>query len=99
SHPRSTLVPYTTLFRSSPPSFPGIPAGCKLLVNHSKRTNLSTTGTATPTKWKRTTQVSEGIMTEQSAYHSTLIIEITEFRFRFRSEEHTSELQSRENLV
>lgn len=44
---------------------------------------MSTTGTATPTKWKRTTQVSEGIMTEQSAYHSTLIIEITEFRFRF----------------
>src|SRR5436309_4622513 len=59
--PRSTLFPYTTLFRSSTPTKPRS-GGC-------------------PTGWRR------------------LPGELRDHAVMRRSEEHTSELQSRENLV
>src|SRR5436309_10616316 len=58
--PRSTLFPYTTLFRSEPPAFTCANAERKALARLS-----------------------------MSVFHSST----------YRSEEHTSELQSRENLV
>lgn len=47
---------------------------------------MNTPGIVNETKWIRTTQLSEGSLTEQSAYQSTLNIEISEFRFRFYCE-------------
>src|SRR2546422_2925799 len=63
--PRSTLFPYTTLFRSSPTGLRSAPAGGARLVRSASR--APTTFISKP--------------------------------FRRRSEEHTSELQSRLHLV
>src|SRR3712207_8183420 len=71
--PRSTLFPYTTLFRSQPPAFEGphgaVVAACQPVVY------LRLVG------------------------HRVIEILVNDIRFFGRSEEHTSELQSRQYLV
>src|SRR3712207_7894339 len=77
--PRSTLFPYTTLFRSTP----------DLLATRvdAMRTHLAALGAALPRLphelWQATGQLSQELRS----------------RSIFRSEEHTSELQSRQYLV
>src|SRR3712207_7659958 len=65
--PRSTLFPYTTLFRSSRWSGPGVGSS----------TTRRASGSGSPRPWRHTVPP----------------------RRRARSEEHTSELQSRQYLV
>src|SRR5690606_41155379 len=73
--PRSTLFPYTTLFRSSAPAFRSTSP-----ARPSSRTRL-------PPRSAR------------SSGSRTAICNVASSMRRSRSEEHTSELQSRENLV
>src|SRR3989442_10409523 len=78
--PRSTLFPYTTLFRSvnhrtSLDTFKDIPSACRLLSN----THGYVTGSGREKKRSQPQRVAA--------------------RFFSRSEEHTSELQSRPHLV
>src|SRR5690606_41970396 len=70
--PRSTLFPYTTLFRSRLSPDRSTPRSCRSWSVSRWRTSASTSRTVTATGPTRK---------------------------RTRSEEHTSELQSRENLV
>src|SRR3989442_4519104 len=70
--PRSTLFPYTTLFRSPAASRP---PGSESVVAHDLRLKINITAV-------------------------TLVLpDIPEVRVQARSEEHTSELQSRPHLV
>src|SRR2546422_6941255 len=71
--PRSTLFPYTTLFRSRPHLFVQAPAGCE--VPRRKRDDL------------------QGRQGQLRQDHLASVVEL------HRSEEHTSELQSRLHLV
>src|SRR5690606_42098506 len=87
--PISTLYPYTTLFRSTIASVSDIPPG----KNYATLTLGN--GTVIPLD-----QTSEGEIVRQSG----LVIRKTAdarlvYETAARSEEHTSELQSRENLV
>src|SRR5690554_7230466 len=70
--PRSTLFPYTTLFRSQ--------VGCGPL-QHLKYEKL------------------EQFQTAQEQLHCAEFLQIRLISIRLRSEEHTSELQSRPHLV
>src|SRR5690606_40152301 len=72
--PRSTLFPYTTLFRSL-----GDESGERILAYHGGRARV-----AHP-------QMGDRRSTGRACYTGTATV--------VRSEEHTSELQSRENLV
>src|SRR3712207_8736037 len=73
--PRSTLFPYTTLFRSHRPAPP-----------------VSTTG---PRKWQTLSATARSTRLELIA----VLPCSRAFATRYRSEEHTSELQSRQYLV
>src|SRR3712207_8993193 len=73
--PRSTLFPYTTLFRSAPPSTPG--AVHRTIVGG---------------HWQRSVRVRQGC--HRPAGCPGILVHA-----RRRSEEHTSELQSRQYLV
>src|SRR3712207_8542198 len=75
--PRSTLFPYTTLFRSAPSASAGSPRRPR------PTTGSGPTTRASVTQWARTASGSSSG---------------TPWR-RTRSEEHTSELQSRQYLV
>src|SRR3712207_8847948 len=73
--PRSTLFPYTTLFRSTPEITIGTDSAfAKVLVAN---------------------ELDLGLV----ALHGRLVFERQAGVFRLRSEEHTSELQSRQYLV
>src|SRR3712207_6898012 len=74
--PRSTLFPYTTLFRSAPAPLPRSPAACYSLCRHRTYRRLRAEALA---------------LSEQTLRRAR--------RKRERSEEHTSELQSRQYLV
>src|SRR3712207_9196639 len=74
--PRSTLFPYTTLFRSRTPFWSSIQA----VTSNAKRQPSNTY---------------EEIRSEDGGVRERL----NRGRFRLRSEEHTSELQSRQYLV
>src|SRR5690606_41009025 len=91
--PRSTLFPYTTLFRSiSPPAIMVRPSG--EMVN-------CTSERGAPSMLPRVTRA-VAMLTEAirfSASDAVWIQPPSEVTTRARSEEHTSELQSRENLV
>src|SRR5439155_11403254 len=76
--PRSTLFPYTTLFRSM------VPRSCARLWMQ------STTSHATSLTRRRPCQ---------NSVHSSGLLRKSAARLRSRSEEHTSELQSRGQLV
>src|SRR5256885_5450735 len=84
--PRSTLFPYTTLFRSSPHPVDPDPSWMGDSVGH----------------WEGDTLVVDTVgfneKTELQGYRHTDSLHMIE-RFRRRSEEHTSELQSPCNLV
>src|SRR3712207_8349833 len=71
--PRSTLFPYTTLFRSRPPGEAALPAADRRLRALNRRLS--------------------GVPEERDAER------LTEHDWTQRSEEHTSELQSRQYLV
>src|SRR5687768_18177245 len=77
--PRSTLFPYTTLFRSLPNPLPHTHRGNTLPVNAINRDGCG----------------GEGTKTGEAQFQNALAM----IRFHRRSEEHTSELQSRLHLV
>src|SRR3712207_7700267 len=80
--PRSTLFPYTTLFRSSPSPTPAFPASWAAPTGRSTEPRRS--GASSP----------DGADTERvDAARRRVSGEVA------RSEEHTSELQSRQYLV
>src|SRR5256886_8476211 len=81
--PRSTLFPYTTLFRSAPVSFVGA-LGLLLL-----------TGTALNVSSFMGLILLVGLIVK----NGIILLDFTRLRMRARSEEHTSELQSQSNLV
>src|SRR5690606_41307465 len=91
-HPRSTLFPYTTLFRSM------FEAGASEQINRrvaradwpAIEADLDAHGWAI---------VPDLLIAEECAGIAALYTESRHFRSKVRSEEHTSELQSRENLV
>src|SRR5690606_41335713 len=92
------LLPYTTLFRSTAgclplvwPEFCLIPQRYSSVHGHSRM--LVATGD--PDQWsgqgKNAAQRLSGCTTADRIHHK--------FQYEYRSEEHTSELQSRENIV
>src|SRR3712207_8407454 len=78
--PRSTLFPYTTLFRSGPVVVPGVPVG----VRRGSEPGVVTGRVSCP---------------PPSPARSALRLRLGPGRWPARSEEHTSELQSRQYLV
>src|SRR2546428_8191367 len=84
--PRSTLFPYTTLFRSTPGFVNG---HMHISYAHPVR-GIFPDDLGSPLKQVFALQTA---MTEEEEYHTTLL------GHRRRSEEHTSELQSRSDLV
>src|SRR3712207_7944417 len=80
--PRSTLFPYTTLFRSGRPREPAQQEGCSSPAHQGKA-------------WSS----SPGYKASLTAHGSTRGGSGRRCASRFRSEEHTSELQSRQYLV
>src|SRR3712207_9090216 len=94
--PRSTLFPYTTLFRSA-----GLWAAWNLLAK-------ATLGVVTSILLAATTDLRDVLTGLERLRMPTLIVQIMTFMLRYadvitdemrRSEEHTSELQSRQYLV
>src|SRR2546430_11217253 len=93
--PRSTLFPYTTLFRSSPGASrrpPGAPSAARVVIatfpgpEHDWLAGGTDAASAARPTWG--TGHEEGFMLEAAASQPG-----------DRSEEHTSELQSQSNLV
>src|SRR3712207_7725162 len=80
--PRSTLFPYTTLFRSSLPRPDGRPRGAHFRFGRRRRATMDARG--------RTGRERP----EREEFHDGAVLFDAE-----RSEEHTSELQSRQYLV
>src|SRR3712207_8588638 len=81
--PRSTLFPYTTLFRSKHPT------GCRGFI-----------GPVPPPLWISVTRVScRGLCYRHRSRLSRTLSAFHRRESRRRSEEHTSELQSRQYLV
>src|SRR5687768_17844827 len=78
--PRSTLFPYTTLFRSLRPAAHRLPAHALGIARHS--------GRVAPAEPRGAVQLRARVRGAESVRHA-----------RRRSEEHTSELQSRLHLV
>src|SRR3712207_7378107 len=78
--PRSTLFPYTTLFRS-PPSAPG------------------SAGSAARGSWSVVNDISGGSPMGRGGGRPRRSVRVAHARDGERSEEHTSELQSRQYLV
>src|SRR3989442_5769117 len=76
--PRSTLFPYTTLFRSIAEIAPALPAGVRIVPTYDRSGLIHG---SIKTLWRTLLEESVIVALEQ------------------RSEEHTSELQSRPHLV
>src|SRR5690606_41963958 len=83
--PRSTLFPYTTLFRSTP--FPMM----RLVALMNVRSHVILDAQLSP--YRRSEMRLADEFLQQIPDHSITLFD------KGRSEEHTSELQSRENLV
>src|SRR2546422_6888638 len=83
--PRSTLFPYTTLFRSQAPSVPDDPGRWRATMHHGCQLGLTLARPASGTFARR-----RRLIPERRREHPTVDT---------RSEEHTSELQSRLHLV
>src|SRR5207302_8708158 len=97
--PTSALFPYTTLFRSLPPRPTGGGSAVRAsMARHRPRTGTTSSG---PVTRSRTPAISNDVRTprpevaEHMPFMSGQIVVLP----GSRSEEHTSELQSRENLV
>src|SRR5690606_40145688 len=87
--PRSTLFPYTTLFRSRPVrSHHGQSSSCH---NQSVVRTRSADKGAYTRKWKLAALIAAILDRDAHSIQNQSVLR--------RSEEHTSELQSRENLV
>src|SRR3712207_8665455 len=91
--PRSTLFPYTTLFRSSSPRLMAHRALAKLAFTRYNRRMIETPEALAPELETTLPAPDAARLLEQLA---TLGLENAVLR---RSEEHTSELQSRQYLV
>src|SRR3712207_8329201 len=93
--PRSTLFPYTTLFRSKAPAALG-PYSQAIEAN-----GVLYVSGQIPFVPATMTLVSDDVQaqTRQSLENIGAILEEAGYSFRDRSEEHTSELQSRQYLV
>src|SRR3712207_9577464 len=94
--PRSTLFPYTTLFRSDRHA----PiAGASVEIYFSRQFSLEVDAIKRTLELKRQYLFPDG----SSRYEGRTRIGTWQFpvqlKYRFRSEEHTSELQSRQYLV
>src|SRR3712207_8988440 len=83
--PRSTLFPYTTLFRSSEPL--------------SKRSSLYTSTTVSVILLRRSASWKMAWWATSVREDSSVLSPVLRLRSQRRSEEHTSELQSRQYLV
>src|SRR5256884_7289682 len=100
--PRSTLFPYTTLFRSDRYSVEALGEAFNLF-NHQNVTGVNNTGyfvggTATAPTLSFNSPFGSVTNSNSNFAYTSRQIQIG-FRFFFRSEEHTSELQSRLHLV
>src|SRR5260370_13518636 len=86
--PRSTLFPYTTLFRSMnpPEEFLKHAAECELMAKFARKPEDKDTWRRMAERWLRCAE----LFTKQSLAAPGILV---------RSEEHTSELQSHLNLV
>src|SRR3712207_7429815 len=82
--PRSTLFPYTTLFRSSSDFGPSSPSATALCGTSSSLVHV--------TVWPARTEIARG----ENSFPLTILTDVVRSG---RSEEHTSELQSRQYLV
>src|SRR5690606_41780032 len=82
--PRYAPFPYTTLFRSPAGRHPGLRRGDRLVDDHPGVAGVALEPVGQPL--------------ETGGLHERLDLGVAHL-FRVRSEEHTSELQSRENLV
>src|SRR3712207_8242338 len=87
--PRSTLFPYTTLFRSMGDDYLTKPINIKLLL-----TKISTLLRLAQLRSQQSQSELNQLVKEQSRQQIAAAWEIND-----RSEEHTSELQSRQYLV
>src|SRR5690606_41154135 len=88
--PKTTLFPYTTLFRSLD--------AATIESSHQAPNEGHSPGAEAPTDAKSITKADPAA----KMYHRNSYITLSAFEFAIckdRSEEHTSELQSRENLV
>src|SRR5436309_9864748 len=83
--PRSPLFPYTTLFRSAQPGAPGLQTAVGVELERGLAA-IEGGGDVVGRELEQGRALQRGILA-------------TAERFLERSEEHTSELQSRENLV
>src|SRR3712207_8090636 len=93
--PRSTLFPYTTLFRSQLVRG-SRDADVQALVDRLQAVRTEITGMVTPTPRSRRPPPPRAELAR--LYQEEERLE-TELSYRGRSEEHTSELQSRQYLV
>src|SRR5207302_2954964 len=93
--PRSTLFPYTTLFRSGVTNTPG-PSPTSLPTT---TTGPTRTNTPVPTAGPTSTPTFVPPSNTPVPGGNGLTVQIDKGGGTDRSEEHTSELQSRENLV
>src|SRR2546430_5803216 len=82
--PRSTLFPYTTLFRSGPLDDRAIVALFRAVIHESRRIQ---------------TRALDQSLKEQGAHKPSLDRGHVRIALQGRSEEHTSELQSQSHLV
>src|SRR5256886_11583067 len=85
--PRSTLFPYTTLFRSIYPECPASPSDFIPRAGTTKCSNVNAYGVAPYLpRWS-------------SRSLTSFSVTVWPLGIQYRSEEHTSELQSQSNLV
>src|SRR3712207_7292611 len=89
--PRSTLFPYTTLFRS---------VWAAVLGKYPRRCAVSTTSARVRSEIRGSPpSARETVGWETPASLATSLLVTATFTYHLRSEEHTSELQSRQYLV
>src|SRR3712207_7624001 len=96
--PRSTLFPYTTLFRSLEVASSGINRIEREGISYIHESRFVLVGTMNPEEGQLPTQLLDRFGLYVSVKSSKNIFERKEIIKR-RSEEHTSELQSRQYLV
>src|SRR5205814_10696249 len=94
---RSTLFPYTTLFRSSPDRIPVV----AITADERERRQLSELAAAGEWELRFAGAVSEALATLQRGKPAVILCDrdLPNLDWRERSEEHTSELQSLRHLV
>src|SRR5690606_41753144 len=89
--PRPTSFPYTTLFRSRPPA--------SASPSSASRNRVSKTASAEPPPPESRAPDASAKRTNMPTHAASSLAPLLQCTIATRSEEHTSELQSRENLV